>query len=96
MTQRMRLYEEDNLYLAVRYAKIDAETQKVVWTVWQALVPLVQNGVFPALDDDGTQVTMPGNASNLYVQYAVFDEAPDTSIGSSISLTTTTTNPATK
>lgn len=72
-----KLYEEDNLYLAVRYAKIDAETQKVVWTVWQALVPLVQNGVFPALDDDGTQVTMPGNASNLYVQYAVFDEAPD-------------------
>ena len=73
----MKLYEEDNLHLAVRYAYYKTGETELTWTPWSSITTMIEMEMFPAINDDGYQASFPGNASNLYAQYAIMEEGPD-------------------
>jgi hypothetical protein len=72
-----KLLDEDDLYIAVRYATFK-EDGSLFWTVWTAIAPFYRSGYVDATDlDNGYESMFPGNASNIYSQFAVMKSAPD-------------------
>lgn len=77
-----RLLEEDNLYLAFRYAAFDKG--QVVWTDWSSLEVYRQfeakdielHGGSGIIKDTGNQTCFYGNSMICYAQCAVFDAKP--------------------
>ena len=71
----------EGLHLAVRYANIDKDESGnvgVQWTVWMDLGTMIDKGEFDGyIIDDGSQTRIPGNASNIYTQFAVMEVEPD-------------------
>ena len=77
-----RLLEEDNLYLAFRYAAFDKG--QVIWNDWSSLEVYRQfeakqeelTGMKGLLQDTGNQTRFYGNSMICYAQCAVFDVKP--------------------
>ncbi|MDE6850187.1 MAG: transglutaminase domain-containing protein, partial [Clostridia bacterium] len=81
-----RLFEEDGLFMAIRYAYYypEAGQLEVKWTDWNAIEYwrlALRNGNNGQNDEDmiqntGNETRFYGNTSEYYVQVAVFDTAP--------------------
>lgn len=72
----VRLMEEDNLYLAIRFADLDVNNN-LKWTVWIAVGAFYKHYGYADLFDDGHQTQYITNTSILYTQLAVIDVKPD-------------------
>ncbi len=68
---------EDGLHIAYRFADYDDETGEIKWAVWTDLGALIINNAVAGIIDDGHSVSVVGNSSYLYWQFAVIDIEPD-------------------